>query len=155
MRLFFQRIAKIETLVYYFYLTEDENMKKLPLFLLLALKVLPAGELPDFKIADILVLQDGFIALKIENPSLQDYALPASSRDRVFLSLAINGVKRAEYKFKAVDPTIFLRSSFIVLKTNFRAGRPQRIRVEVNGEKAVPESDFSNNILQKDLQPQF
>lgn len=130
-------------------------MKKLPLILLLALKVLPAGELPDFKISDILVLQDGFIALKIENSSIQDYALPAASRDRIFLSLAINGVKRAEYKIKAVDPTVFLRSSFIVFKTNFRAGQPMQIKVEVNGEKAVPESDFSNNILQKELRPQL
>lgn len=128
-------------------------MKKLPLFLLLALKVLPAGELPDFKISDILVLQDGFIALKIENSSGQDLALPVAARDRIFLSLAINGVKRAEYKFKAMDPTLFLRNSFIMFKTNFRAGQPLRIRVEVNGEKAVPESDFSNNILERELRP--
>ena len=128
-------------------------MKKLPLFLLLALKLLPAGELPDFKISDILVLQDGFIALKIENSSGQDLALPAVARDRIFVSLAINGVKRAEYKFKAVDPTVFLQNSFIMFKTNFRAGKPLRIRVEVNGEKAVPESDFSNNILERELRP--
>jgi hypothetical protein len=129
------------------------TMKKLPLFLLLALKVLPAGELPDFKISDILVLQDGFIALKIENSSGQDFAMPAAARDRIFLSLAINGVKRAEYKFKAIDPTVFLQNSFIMFKTNFRASQPLRIRVEVNGEKAVPESDFSNNILERELRP--
>jgi hypothetical protein len=132
-----------------------KTMKNLPLFLLLALTVLPAGELPDFKISDIVVLQDGFIALKIENSSLRDYALPSAARERIFLSLAINGVKRAEYKIKAVDPIIFLRSSFIVFKTNFRVGQPLRIRVEVNGEKAVPESDLSNNTLEKDLRPQF
>ena len=130
-------------------------MKKLPLLLLLALRVLPAGEWPDFKISDILVLQDGFIALKIENSAMKDFALPAASRDRIFLTLAINGVKRAEYKFKAIDTTIFLKNSFIVFKTNFRAGQPLRIRVEVNGEKAVPESDFSNNVLEKDLRPRF
>ena len=79
---------------------------------------------------------------------------PPQSREKVFLSLAINGVKRAEYKVKAIDPTIFLKSSFIVFKTNFRVGQPLRIRVEVNGEKAVPETDFSNNILEKDLRPQ-
>lgn len=130
-------------------------MKKLPLLLLLALKVLPAGELPDFKISDILVLQDGFIALKIENSAMKDLALPSTSRERIFLTLAINGVKRAEYKFKAIDPTVFLKNSFIVFKTNFRAGQPLRIRVEVNGEKAVPESDFSNNTLEKNLRPQY
>jgi len=129
-------------------------MNKWPLFLLLALNVLRAGEMPDFKINDILVLQDGFIALKIENSSSQDCQLPANVRDRIFLSLAINGVKRAEYKIKAMDPTIFLKSSFIVFKTNFRAGQPLKIRVEVNVEKAIPESDFSNNVLEKDLRPQ-
>jgi hypothetical protein len=129
-------------------------MKKWPLFLLLALTVLRAGEMPDFKIKDILVLQDGFIALKIENSSSQDCRLPANVQDKIFLSLAINGVKRAEYKIKAMDPTIFLKSSFIVFKTNFRAGQPLKIRVEVNVEKAIPESDFNNNVLEKDLRPQ-
>lgn len=129
-------------------------MKKWPFFLLLALNVLQAGEMPDFKISDILVLQDGFIALKIENYSNQDCRLPANVRDRIFLKLAINGVKRAEYKIKAMDPTIFLKNSFIIFKTNFRAGQPLRIRVDVNGEKAIPEADFNNNILEKDLRPQ-
>ena len=130
-------------------------MKKWLLFLLLAPNVLRAGEMPDFKIHDILVLEDGFIALKIENSASQDCPLPASIRDRIFLSLAINGVKRAEYKIKAVDPTIFLKSSFIVFKTNFRAGLPLKIRVEVNVDKAIPESDFGNNVLEKDLRPQL
>jgi hypothetical protein len=131
------------------------TMKKLPLLLLLGLGVLNAGELPDFKASDIIVLQDGFIALKIENSSTQDYIVPPQSREKIFLSLAINGVKRAEYKVKAIDPTIFLKSSFIVFKTNFRAGQPLKIRVEVNGEKAVPEIDFSGNILEKDVGPQL
>ena len=131
-------------------------MKKLPLsLLLLGLGVLRAGVLPDFKASDILVLQDGFIALKIENSATQDYRVPVQSREKIFLSLAINGVKRAEYKIKAIDTTIFLKSSFIVFKTNFRAGQPLMIRVEVNGEKAVPETDFSNNILEKEIGPQL
>ena len=128
-------------------------MIKWPFFLLLAWSVLQAGEMPDFKINDVLLLQDGFIALKIENSSSQDCLLPETVRDRIFLSLAINGVKRAEYKIKAMDPTIFLKSSFIIFKTNFRAGKPLKIRVEVNGEKAIPESDFNNNVLEKDLIP--
>ncbi len=130
-------------------------MNKLPLFLLLALNLLQAGELPDFRISDALVLQDGFIALKIENSATQDVILPPQSREKIFLSLTINGIKRAEYKIKAIAPTIFLRSSFIIFKTNFRIGKPLKIRVEVNGEKAVPESDFSNNILEKELQPEL
>jgi len=128
-------------------------MKKWPFFLLPALILLQAGEVPDFKINDILVLQDGFIALKIENSSSQDYLLPPQARERIFLTLAINGIKRAEYKIKAMDSTIFLKNSFIIFKTNFRAGKALKIRVDVNMEKAIPESDFSNNVLEKDLRP--
>jgi len=128
-------------------------MKKLLFSLLLALGVLVSADLPDFRTSDILVLQDGFIALKIENSAANDHALTPQAREKVFLSLAINGVTRAEYKVKTMDPTIFLRHSFIVFKTNFRAFQPLRIRVELNGEKALPETDFSNNILEKDLQP--
>jgi len=128
-------------------------MKKWSFFLMPALIFLQAGEMPDFKINDILVLQDGFIALKIENSSSQDYQFPLQAREKIFLKLAINGVKRAEYKIKVIDPTIFLKNSFIIFKTNFRAGKALKIRVDVNVEKAIPESDFSNNFLEKDLHP--
>jgi len=128
-------------------------MKKLLPILLLALSSLPGVDQPDFKVSEAMVLADGFIALKIENTSPRDLALPPSCRERIFLSLYINGVKRAEYKFKSIDPTIFLQSSFVVLKTNFRIGNPLRLRVELNGEKAVPESDFNNNVLEKELRP--
>jgi hypothetical protein len=128
-------------------------MKKLLLLMLLTWEALHAGEVPNFKVSEILVLQDGFIALKIENASAQDYPLPEESRDKVFLSLSINGIKRAEYLAKAVDPIIFLKHSFIVFKTNFRSGLPQRIRVEVNPEKALPESEMRDNILEKVLPP--
>ena len=128
-------------------------MKKLSFFLMPVLILLQAGEVPDFKINDILVLQDGFIALKIENSSSQDCQFPLQAREEIFLKLAINGIKRAEYKIKVIDPTIFLKNSFIIFKTNFRAGKALKIRVDVNVEKAIPESDFSNNFLEKDLHP--
>lgn len=121
--------------------------------LLLAPLLLRGAETPNFRVGDILVLADGFIALKIENTAAQDYALPPAARDKVFISLSINGVKRAEYLAKAVDPAIFRQHSFIVFKTNFRAGLPQTIRVIVNGEGTVPETDRKDNILEKDLTP--
>jgi hypothetical protein len=127
-------------------------MKKL-LLLLLAPVVLVAGDTPNFKASDALVLQDGFIALKIENAATRDYPLPEAARNRVFISLAINGVKRAEYLAKAVDPAIFLQRSLIVLKTNFRADRRLRIRVVVNPENALPDADPGDNVLEKELAP--
>jgi len=128
-------------------------MRKLLLFLLLANGILVAGEAPNFKARDILVLEDGFIALRIENTSAQDFALLPTLRERVFISLFVNGVKRAEYLAKAVDPAIFLKRSLIVLKTNFRAQQPLKIRMVVNGEGAFPEADPRDNVLEKDLAP--
>lgn len=128
---------------------------KILLLLLLAPAILNTMDNPDFRTSEVLLVQDGFIALKIENSSQRDWLPTAADREKVFISLSINGVKRAEYQVKSVDPTIFLRHSLIVFKTNFRVIAPLRIRVELNEEKALPESDFSNNILELDLQPTF
>ncbi len=128
-------------------------MKRLPLLLALAASLAASAGVPDFRAGEILILQDDFIALKIENASLHDWTPGAADRERVFLRIFINGVKRAEYLVKSVEPTLFLRRSMIVFKTNFRVTAPLRIRVELNGEKAVPESDFSNNLLEASLQP--
>jgi hypothetical protein len=126
---------------------------KILLLLLLAPAVLNARDGPDFRTSEILLLQDGFIALKIENSSPQGWVPTKADCDKVFISLSINGVKRAEYQVRSVDPTIFLGHSLIVFKTNFRAITPLRIRVALNEEKALPESDFSNNVLEIDLKP--
>lgn len=126
---------------------------KILLLLLLAFGVLNAEDGPDFKTSGILLVQDGFIALKIENSSPRDWVPTVADRDKVFISLSINGVKRAEYQVKSVDPTIFLGNSLIVFKTNFRVITPLRIRVVLNEGKTLPESDFSNNILEIELQP--
>lgn len=129
-------------------------MKKLLLLLLfLGCGRLWAGESPNFRASEILVLPDGFIALRIENASAEDFPLPAASRDKVFISLAINGIKRAEYLAKTVDPALFLKHGAIVYKTNFRAGQALKIRMEVNKEKAFPENDLSDNALEIDLPP--
>ncbi len=126
---------------------------KILLLFLLAFSVLNAEDGPDFKASGVLLVQDGFIALKIENSSLQDWVPSPADRDKVFISLSINGVKRAEYQVKSVDPTIFLGRSLIVFKTNFRVITPLRIRVVLNEGKTLPETDFSNNILEIELQP--
>jgi hypothetical protein len=128
------------------------TMKILLLFLL-AFGVLNAEDVPDFKTTGILLVQDGFIALKIENSSPRDWVPTAADRDQDFISLSINGIKRAEYQVKSVDPTIFLGNSLIIFKTNFRVITPLRIRVVLNEGKTLPESDFSNNILEIELQP--
>lgn len=128
-------------------------MKRTLLLVMLAAPLAASAGLPDFRVGEILILQDNFIALKIENASPHDWAPDAADREQVFLRLFINGVNRAEYLVKSVEPTLFLRRSMIVFKTNFRVIAPLRIRVELNGEKAVPESDYRNNLLEASLQP--
>ena len=128
-------------------------MKRVLLLSLLLIPMLqPAGDLPDFR-AGILVLPDGFIALRIENASASDWPPPAELRDRVFVSLAINGIKRAEYLVKAIDPALFCRQGQVVFKTNFRAVQPLRIRVEINPERVIPEADLGNNACETELPP--
>lgn len=128
-------------------------MKRVLLLSMLLIPMLrPAGDLPDFR-AGILVLPDGFIALRIENASANDWPPPAELRDRVFVSLAINGIKRAEYLVKAIDPALFRRQGQVVFKTNFRAVQPLRIRVEINPERVIPEADLGNNACETELPP--
>lgn len=122
------------------------------LSLLLSPMLRPAADLPDFR-AGVLVLPDGFIALRIENASANGWLPPAELRDRVFVSLAINGIKRAEYLVKAIDPAVFRPHGQIVFKTNFRAVQPLRIRVELNPERVIPEADLGNDACETELPP--
>jgi hypothetical protein len=126
--------------------------RALPMLLSLIPLLLPAGDLPDFR-AGLLLLPDGFIALKIENSAASDWLPTAELRNRVFASLSVNGVKRAEYLVKAVVPALFPRHGQIVFKTNFRALQPLRIRVELNPERVIPEADLGNNTCETELPP--
>jgi hypothetical protein len=127
---------------------------KRALLMLLSLSPLlqPAGDLPDFR-PGLLLLPDGFIALRIENSSATDWLPPAELRGRVFASLAVNGIKRAEYLVKAVVPAALPGHGQVVFKTNFRPIQPLRIRVELNPERAIPEADLGNNTCETVLPP--
>ena len=134
------------------------NMEKkrlfFSLFLLAVLSFrLPGASTPDFRVSDIFILNDQFIVVKLENISGETWNLTPETKEHVFLTIYIDQIKRAEYKAKYVDSTLFLPNSLILFKTNFRAFQTLRIRAEINRDRLIPESDYRNNTLEKNLSP--
>jgi hypothetical protein len=133
-------------------------MEKKALFLSLSLLVMlssrsPGASTPDFRVGDIFVLNDKFIAVTLENISGEKWNLTPETRELIFLTVYIDQIKRAEYKAKYIDPMLFLPKSRILFKTNFRLFQPLGIRVEINRDRFIPESDYQNNSLEKTLSP--
>jgi hypothetical protein len=133
-------------------------MKKRTLFLSLSLLAIlssrsPAASAPDFRVSDILVLNDKFIAITLENISGEKWNLTPEAKEQIFLTVYIDRIRRAEYKAKYLDQTLFLPKSRILFKTNFRLFQPLGIRVEINRDRFIPESDYQNNSLEKTLSP--
>ena len=133
-------------------------MEKKALFLSLSLLAMlssrtPGAATPDFRVSDIFVLNDKFIAVTLENISGEQWNLTPETREQIFLTVYIDQIKRAEYKAKYIDPMLFLPKSRILFKTNFRLFRPLGIRVEINRDRLIPEPDYQNNSLEKTLSP--
>jgi hypothetical protein len=133
-------------------------MKKRALFLSLSLLAIlsshsPGASAPDFRVSDIFVLNDKFIAITLENISGEKWNLTPEAKEQIFLTVYIDRIRRAEYKAKYLDSTLFLPKSRILFKTNFRLFQPLGIRVEINRDRFIPESDYQNNSLEKTLSP--
>ena len=133
-------------------------MEKKALFLFLSLLAMltsraPGASMPDFRVSDIFVLNDKFIAITLENISGEKWNLTPETKEQIFLTVYIDQIKRAEYKAKYIDPTLFLPKSRILFKTNFRLFQPLGIRVEINRDRFIPEPDYQNNTLEKTLSP--
>jgi hypothetical protein len=112
---------------------------------------LTANDLPDFIAADIMVEADQFIHIKLQNKSTVNYSITPELNEKIFLTIYINNIKRAEYKIKYIDPKLFKPKGTILFRTNFRMQKGIDIKVEVNPLKVIPESDFLNNQLVKQL----
>lgn len=122
------------------------------LFFLIALcciEVLTAANKPDFVVGDIKVMKDKFIYIKLRNRSGSDFKVTPAIKEKIFLAIYINNIKRAEYKVKYIDPKLFKKKGAILFRTNFRIRTGLKIKVEINRLKIIPETDFSNNTLTK------
>lgn len=112
---------------------------------------LAAQQKPDFIVSDIVVKPDQFIHIKLQNRSPVNVQVPGTIKEKVFLSIYNNNIKRAEYKLKYMDQKLFKPKGTILFRTNFRMQKGLRIKVEVNPLKIIPESNFLNNTLSKQL----
>jgi len=130
-------------------------MKKATLFWLsvcgLALTLFPnpSTAKPDLLVSGILVLDDDFIAIRIENAAEAEVAVAEELRTKSFLTIFINGVNRAEYRFKYVDPTVFRKRSLVLVRTNFRAVSGLTVKAVVDPEAVIPETNELNNAREK------
>ncbi len=112
---------------------------------------LTANDKPDFIAADIMVKADQFIHIKLQNKSTVNYSVTEELKEKIFLTIYINNIKRAEYKIKYIDLNLFKPKGTILFRTNFRMQKGLNIKVEVNPLKVIPESNFLNNQLVKQL----
>jgi hypothetical protein len=110
---------------------------------------LTANDKPDFIAADITVKADQFIHIKLQNKSTFNYSITPELKEKIFLTIYINNIKRAEYKIKYIDPKLFKPKGTILFRTNFRVQKGLNIKVQINRLKVIPESDFLNNQLIK------
>ncbi len=129
-------------------------MKRIIIFLILIGSItigIFSNNLPDFKVTDILVHIDKFIYIKINNNSNFNFQIKPELNEIIFLTIYINKLKRAEYKLKYIDKKLFTNNSTIFFKTNFRAQPSLNIKVEINREKTIPESNYINNSMEKNF----
>jgi len=112
---------------------------------------LTAAEQPDFIVSDIAAQPDQFIHVRLQNQSPVNFQVSPEMKEKIFLAIYINDIKRAEYKLKYIDQKLFKPKSTILFRTNFRMQEGLRIKVEVNPLKIIPEANFLNNTLTKQL----
>jgi hypothetical protein len=125
--------------------------KRLWLWALIALTIgsLSAVIPADFAVTGIQAGADGFVYVELKNKTNEDILLSPELKEKVFLVIYINNLKRAEYKIKYLDPKLFKKQGVVMLRTNFRVQKPIDVRAEVNPLKAIPEVNLSDNRLAK------
>ncbi len=130
-------------------------MKKIYFFFLFLMSCLEltAASLPDFTVADIIAEKDNFIYIKLQNLSIHDFQVTPDLKEKIFLTIFINNVKRTEYKLKYINKKLFMKKSTILFRTNFRMrkGLDLKVKVQLNRSKIIHESNFLNNTLEKRL----
>ncbi len=135
-------------------------MKKIYLLFLLLIgcAALNADTLPDFTVTDVFAKQDNFIYIKLQNLSphgLNPTQITPGIKEKIFLTIYIDNIKRSEYKLKYMDKRLFGKKSTILFRTNFRTqkGLELNVKAHVNPLKLIGETNFFNNTLGKKIHP--
>ena len=129
-------------------------MKRIIIFLFLlsiVISSLVAVGKPDFAVIDILVQPDGFLYVKLQNRSPVNVKIPNELKEKIFLTIFINNLKRAEYKIKYINKLLFKKGGTVLFRTNFRVKKNLDVRIEVNGLKVINEKNYTNNRLAKQI----
>lgn len=116
-----------------------------------------AAETADLAVSGIAVRPDRFVYVQLRNLSMTDIEITPMMKEKLFLTLYIDNIKRTEYKLKYLDPRLFKKNSMTWFRTNFRVpGGPKGIKVkaELNRLKIFPEKNFKNNSLERTLTTQ-
>lgn len=119
---------------------------------------LTAANLPDFAVTDVFAKKDNFVYIKLQNLSPYDLnhtQITPGIKEKIFLTIFINNIKRSEYKLKYMDKTLFGKKSTILFRTNFRMqkGLTLNVKAHVNPLKIIRETNLLNNTLEKKIQP--
>lgn len=118
----------------------------------MALNVLTyADQYPDLSVTKFIQSPSGFLHIQLENLSQNMITVKEEWREKVFLIIYINQVKRAEYPVKYFNPKLFSKNSSIIHKTNFRALGQLSITVKINPNRMIQETNYLNNELTKEI----
>ena len=84
---------------------------------------------------------------------MQDVPVKGPIKEKIFLTIYINNLKRAEYKVKYINAALFKKKGRCLFRTNFRLQQPLQLKVEVNRLKIFPETNYNNNHMTKKMVP--
>lgn len=116
--------------------------------------LLEAAQEADFKVADIILRPDRFVYIKLQNISNTPVTIKPGIKEKVFLIIYLDGVKRTGYKLKYFQKRLFRRRGTLLFRTNFRPppkGKTLRVKAHINPLKILGEKNYRNNILEKRL----
>lgn len=119
---------------------------------------LTASTLPDFTVTDVFAKKDNFIYIELQNLSphnVNHAEITPGMKEKIFLTIFIDNIKRSEYKLKYIDDKLFKKKSTILFRTNFRTQKGLELNVKghVNPLKIIGETNFFNNTLEKKIHP--
>ena len=109
---------------------------------------------PDLEVENISLHKNGFVHITLKNKSPVKIPVPPTIKEKIFLVIYIDNLKRAEYKLKYINPKLFLPNGLLRFRTNFRVppGIKMKMKAEINKAKIIKELNYRNNRLEKVLQ---
>lgn len=110
-------------------------------------------KIPDLAVDNISLHQNGFVHITLKNKSPFKIPIKPANKEKIFLVIYIDNLKRAEYKLKYMNPMLFSPNGSTRFRTNFRVpkGLKMKMKAEINLAKIIKEPNYRNNRLEKIL----